>query len=71
MDDQTISRALKGTFPAVCEAGAAELGPGLSVRRLRSVMAELRSAIRQAIGSEFAEHRPIDAESEEFQNEFA
>jgi|SoiMethySBSTD1v2_1073268.scaffolds.fasta_scaffold27700_2 AraC family transcriptional regulator len=69
MDAPTLSRALTGVVPAVCDAEAGETddivfdrtdlrvvspatGSGLSVRKIRSVMAELCSAIRSALDDE-------------------
>jgi AraC family transcriptional regulator len=68
MDNSTFSLALTGVVPAVCDAEAGEAdelvlgrtgaraapaaGPGLSVRKIRSVMAELCSAIRSALDDE-------------------
>jgi AraC family transcriptional regulator len=69
MDNSTLSLALTGVVPAVCDAEAGEAdeivpdragspaappasGPGLSVRKIRSVMAELCSAIRSALDDE-------------------
>jgi AraC family transcriptional regulator len=69
MDNSTLSLALTGVVPAVCdaEAGGADeilldrreagtapplMRSGLSVRKIRSVMAELCSAIRSALDDE-------------------
>jgi AraC family transcriptional regulator len=69
MDNSTLSLALTGVVPAVCDAEAGEAdeivpdragspaappasGPGLAVRKIRSVMAELCSAIRSALDDE-------------------
>ena len=69
MENSTLSLALTGVVPAVCdaEAGAADgivfdrrdsraappfEGSGLPVRKIRSVMAELCSAIRSALDDE-------------------
>ena len=69
MENSTLSLALTGVVPAVCDAeagGANEIvfdrrdsraappfeGSGLSVRKIRSVMAELCSAIRSALDDE-------------------
>lgn len=69
MDNSTLSLALTGMVPAVCDAEAGEAdeivtdranscaappaaGTGLSVRKIRSVMAELCSAIRSALDDE-------------------
>ena len=69
MDNSTLSLALTGVVPAVCDAEAGETdeivtdragshtappasGPGLPVRKVRSVMAELCSAIRSVLDDE-------------------
>ena len=69
MGNSTLSLALTGVVPAVCDAEAGEAdeivvdradshsappapGSGLSVRKIRSVMAELCSAIRSALDDE-------------------
>ena len=52
MDNSTLSLALTGLVPAVCDAEAGDSGAGLSVRKIRSVMAELCSAIRSALDDE-------------------
>jgi len=52
MDNPTFSLALTGAVPAVCDAEAGDSDAGLSVRKIRSVMAELCSAIRSALDDE-------------------
>jgi transcriptional regulator GlxA family with amidase domain len=52
MDNSTLSIALTGIVPAVCDAEAGGSEAGLSVRKIRSVMAELCSAIRSALDDE-------------------
>jgi transcriptional regulator GlxA family with amidase domain len=52
MDNSTFSLALTGAVPAVCDAEAGDSDAGLSVRKIRSVMAELCSAIRSALDDE-------------------
>jgi transcriptional regulator GlxA family with amidase domain len=52
MDNSTLSIALTGIVPAVCDAEAGDSDAGISVRKIRSVMAELCSAIRSALDDE-------------------
>jgi AraC family transcriptional regulator len=52
MDNSTLSLAMTGMVPAVCDAEAGASDAGLSVRKIRSVMAELCSAIRSALDDE-------------------
>ena len=52
MDNSTLSLAMTGMVPAVCDAEAGDSNAGLSVRKIRSVMAELCSAIRSALDDE-------------------
>ena len=52
MDNSTLSLAFTGMVPAVCDAEAGDSDAGLSVRKIRSVMAELCSAIRSALDDE-------------------
>jgi len=52
MDNSTLSLAMTGMVPVVCDAEAGDSGAGISVRKIRSVMAELCSAIRSALDDE-------------------
>lgn len=52
MDNSTLSLAMTGIVPAVCDAEAGDSDAGLSVRKIRSVMAELCCAIRSALDDE-------------------
>jgi len=50
MDNSTLSFALTGVVPAVCDAEAG--GSGFPARQIRSAIAELCSAIRSALDNE-------------------
>jgi AraC family transcriptional regulator len=50
MDNSTVSLAFTGLVPAVCDAEAGERG--FLARQIRSVMAELCSAVRSALDDE-------------------
>lgn len=50
MDNSTLSFALRGVVPAVCDAEAGE--DGLPAQQIRSAMAELCSALRSALDNE-------------------
>jgi AraC family transcriptional regulator len=52
MDNSILSLALTGVVPAVCDAEAGDSDAGLSARKIRSVMAELCSAMRSALDDE-------------------
>lgn len=52
MDTSTLSFPLSGVVPPICDAEAGEDGHGFSVRKLRSVMTELCTAIRSALDDE-------------------
>ena len=52
MDNSTLSLAMTGMVPVVCDAEAGDSGAGISVRKIRSVMAELCSAIRSTLDDE-------------------
>lgn len=52
MDNSTLSLPFTGVVPAVCDAEAGDSDLGLSVCKIRSVMAELCAAIRSALDDE-------------------
>jgi AraC-like DNA-binding protein len=52
MDDSTCSLPYTGVVPAVCDAEAGDSDTGLSVCKIRSVIAELCVAIRSALDDE-------------------
>lgn len=52
MENSILSFSLRGVVPAVCDAEAGDSDPGFSARKIRSVMAELCSAIRSALDDE-------------------